>query len=147
VRAHLLDLNLLVALAWPNHVHHRLAHEWFSESKVAGWATCPLTQCGFVRLSSNPAIVDDAVSPRDAIELLRRITALEHHQFWPDAVGVCGSECDAFRRLVGHRQVTDAYLVCLAAHNGGKLATLDGRIASLFENKEAIADAVTFISS
>jgi toxin-antitoxin system PIN domain toxin len=75
----LLDVNLLVALAWPNHVHHAAALGWFRRNQATGWATCPLTQSGFVRVSSNSAMVSDARSPQEAIQLLRRIVALPHH--------------------------------------------------------------------
>ena len=59
----LLDANMLIALAWPSHVHHREAHEWFAANQSAGWATCPLTRCAFVRVSSNPKIIPEAVVP------------------------------------------------------------------------------------
>ena len=62
VRPALLDLNLLTALLWPRHEHHEVAHTWFDERRVDGWATCPLTQLGFVRLVSNPAFSRDALS-------------------------------------------------------------------------------------
>ena len=67
----LLDINLLIALAWPSHVHHRQAHAWFAENAPSGWATCPFTQCGFVRISSNPQIIPEADSPhQDALEIV-----------------------------------------------------------------------------
>ena len=66
----LLDINVLVALAWPNHEHHDISHRWFAAHAAAGWATCPLIQCGFVRISSNPKIIANAVKPDDAIALL-----------------------------------------------------------------------------
>src|SRR3954462_7831310 len=82
----LLDVNLLVALAWPNHVHHRAALAWFKRNQEAGWATSPLTESGFVRVSSNKTIIPDARSPLETILLLRRIVSLAHHEFWPDDV-------------------------------------------------------------
>src|SRR5712692_653800 len=69
-------VNLLIALAWPSHVHHRQAQEWFARRKKAGFRTCPLTETGFVRISSNPQFTPDAVSPSDALALLGRITSL-----------------------------------------------------------------------
>lgn len=127
----LLDLNLLIALAWPSHVHHPQAHVWFADRVPSGWATCPFTQCGFVRLSSNPRIISDAVPPQQALALLEEIVAHPHHVFWPDAVPLVGTEFISTQLLVGHRQVTDAYLLGLAIHHGGKLATLDQGIAHL----------------
>lgn len=80
----LLDVNLLIALAWPNHVHHRSALAWFKRNQTGGWATASLTESGFVRVSSNKAIIPEARSPLEAILLLRRIVSLAHHEFWPD---------------------------------------------------------------
>jgi predicted nucleic acid-binding protein len=68
----LLDLNVLVALAWPSHIHHGVAHEWFAQQRSNGWATCPITQSGLVRLSSNSRITPDAVSPEVALNLLSK---------------------------------------------------------------------------
>lgn len=128
---YLLDVNLLVALAWPTHVHHGAALAWFRRSQASGWATCPLTQSSFVRVSSNSSVVSDAKSPQEAIHLLRRIVALPHHVFWHDDVSVASSEFLDEVPLVGYRQVTDAHLLALAESRGGMLATLDGKIRSL----------------
>jgi len=127
----LLDVNLLIALAWPNHVHHQAALMWFGKSQAAGWATCPLTQSGFVRVSSNPSAVSDAKSPQEAALLLRRIVDLPYHEFWHDDVSFASTAFLEENRLVGYRQVTDAHLLTLAMHRGGRLATLDGKIRSL----------------
>jgi toxin-antitoxin system PIN domain toxin len=83
---HLLDVNVLIALVWANHAHHGVAHAWFAQHAVQGWATCPMTQCGFVRISSNPRAIAEAVSPGVAAELLRRLAAHPNHVFWPDDV-------------------------------------------------------------
>lgn len=128
---HLLDVNLLVALAWPNHVHHAAALDWFRRSQAAGWATCPLTESGFVRVSSNSSVMPEARSPREAIHLLRRIVALPHHVFWHDDVSMASSEFMEDCPLDGYRQVTDAHLLALARQRGGRLATLDGKMRSL----------------
>jgi toxin-antitoxin system PIN domain toxin len=128
---HLLDVNLLVALAWPNHIHHAAALDWFRRSQAAGWATCPLTESGFVRVSSNSSVVPEARSPREASHLLRRIVALPHHVFWHDDVSMASSDFLEEVPLVGYRQVTDAHLLALARQRGGRLATLDGKMRSL----------------
>ena len=127
----LLDLNLLLALAWPSHVHHDAAHKWFEREASPGWATCPLTQLGFVRLSSNPAFTSDAVSPPAALSLLRDITAMDGHQFWSDDVDCVSAAFSGGIRLSGHRQVTDAYLLSLARARSGCLATLDRRMSRI----------------
>ncbi|NUN95628.1 MAG: VapC toxin family PIN domain ribonuclease [Candidatus Omnitrophica bacterium] len=126
----LLDVNVLVALAWPSHVHHREAHIWFDENQMHGWATCPLTQCGFVRISSNPRIIREAVSPIEALVLLKEMTSLDHHDFWPDDAPF-HEESFPTELLVGHRQVTDAYLLGLAIRHKGKLVTLDQSLSGL----------------
>lgn len=127
----LLDVNLLIALAWPNHVHHSIASEWFRRNHSMGWATCPVVQAGFVRVSSNPVAIPGAKSPAEAFALLHEITALENHTFWKDDVRIDRSKLVAHARIVGHRQVTDAHLLAVALRHKGRLATLDGGIRSL----------------
>lgn len=127
----LLDLNLLLALAWPSHVHHDAAHAWFEREAAPGWATCPITQLGFVRLSSNLAFTSDAVSPAAALSLLRDIVAMDGHEFWSDEVDCVSAAFSAGMCIAGHRQVTDAYLLSLARARSGCLATLDRRIDRL----------------
>lgn len=126
----LLDANVLIALAWPSHLHHQVAHTWFSRNAAKGWATCPMTQCAFIRISSNPKIIPDAVSPNEAMELLRQIVTQEHHRFWPDDVSATDEGVPG-KFLIGHRQVTDAYLLALALRHGGRLVTLDKGLLSL----------------
>ncbi len=125
----LLDINVLVALAWPVHVHHRLAQEWFARRRNAGFRTCPLTQTGFVRISSNPNFHAQAVSPRTALTLLEKITSLPEHGFWPDDLPLTDA-VGKNHQLIGHRQVTDVYLLGLAASKGGIVATLDRAMLS-----------------
>lgn len=141
----LLDVNLLVALAWPNHVHHRAALAWFRRNQAGGWATCPLTESGFVRVSSNRTILPEARSPREAILLLRRIVALAHHELWHDDVSFASSALLNQTPLVGHRQVTDAHLLLLAQQRGGRLATLDGKIRGLVPRGRDAAEVVCFV--
>jgi toxin-antitoxin system PIN domain toxin len=130
MKAYLLDTNVLIALAWPNHVHHKEATDWFLRKAAAGFRTCPITQTGFVRISSNPSFTPAAVSPADALALLDRITRLPGHDFWPD--DLAAAEAFAAGPLLGtHRQVTDVYLLALAAAHDGILATLDRGIAAL----------------
>jgi len=126
----LLDVNVLVALAWPNHVHHRLARAWFEAQHAAGWATCPLTETGFVRISSNPRVVDEARTPAEAIVLLQRMLQVAGHRFWADDVSVTQFSPETVR-IHGYRQVMDAHLLALARRNGGRLATFDRRVADL----------------
>jgi toxin-antitoxin system PIN domain toxin len=130
MKPYLLDVNVLIALAWPNHVHHSEARAWFNQKAVDRFRTCPLTQTGFVRISSNPAFASEAVTPAGALNLLRRVCALPGHEFWPDDISLPEAH-SAMARLFGHRQVTDAYLVALAVSHDGILATLDRGVAAV----------------
>jgi len=129
MKPYLLDINVLIALAWPNHLHHRDAQAWFSRKGAAGFRTCPITEAGFVRISSNPAFTSEAVAPGDAMALLERMTKLRGHGFWPDDLAL--REAVRGLALAGHRQVTDAYLLALASAHGGVFATLDRGAAAL----------------
>jgi uncharacterized protein len=131
VSVHLLDANVLLALAWPQHVHHGPAHQWFRRAAAKGWATCPLTQLAFIRISSNQKIIAEAVTPREARDLLKEMLALSHHRFWPDDVQPIEAEGFVSIALVGHRQVNDAYLIGLAQRHGGKVATFDRGLTEL----------------
>lgn len=91
------------------------------------WATCALTQLGFVRLSSNPSVVGTRKAPGDAVELVGKLVSDRHHVFIPELPGLPGA-AGHFRRLVGHQQVTDAYLLAVAEGAGARLLTLDRRI-------------------
>lgn len=124
-RTALLDVNVLVALFDPDHVHHDVAHDWFAHSGRAGWATCPLTEAGFVRVLSNPAYGGTMVRPADLAERLRRFCASGGHVFWPDAVSLVDASLYDLSRVAGFRQLTDVYLVGLAHTRGGVLATFD----------------------
>src|SRR5690242_1005480 len=127
----LLDVNVLIALIWPAHAFHSRMQNWFARNSRRGWATCPVTQTGFVRIVSNPAFSSDAVSPEEAVSVLAANLQHRSHQFWADGIGI-EEATQAFRhRVVGHQQITDAYLLGLAAHHKGKLATLDRSVAAL----------------
>ena len=136
----LLDVNVLVALAWPNHVHHSAAHIWFDNVGRTGFATCPVTQSGFVRVSSNSRAIPDARSPREARDILRRITNLPGHVFWADDVEIANTEHIVWEHLGSHAQVTDAHLLALALQRGGRLATFDRALADLAP--ERLTDSV-----
>jgi uncharacterized protein len=131
VTAFLLDANVLIALGWRGHRHHDLVQNWFASHGSQGWATCPFTQTAFVRIVSNPAFSVHAVPPAEALSVLTTNLKLVGHQFWADDLTV-GDAIGRFRdRLFGHQQITDAYLLGLAIHRKGKLATLDHSIADL----------------
>lgn len=121
----LLDANVLIALVWPDHVSYEPVTRWFARHSQAGWATCPLTEAGFVRIISNPAFSQNALSPTNAAHLLEDNLAIPGHVFWPDAIPFRKAMGSLENRFTGYRQTTDLYLLGLAAHYQGKLATLD----------------------
>lgn len=128
----LLDVNVLVALAWPSHVHHASAHRWLArQGRRDGWATCPATQAGFVRVTSNPSFSPDALTPREALAQLERMLADRGHAFWADDRPIVGSRLVAAERLLGYRQVTDAHLLAVALRHEGRLVTFDRGVRDL----------------
>jgi toxin-antitoxin system PIN domain toxin len=139
VKTALLDVNVLIALLWPAHEHHDHAHRWFAARGGARWASCPLTQMAFVRIVSNPAFSPDAVAPSEAVSLLERNLAHPAHEFWPDDLGLVEALGAATARLQGHRQLTDGYLLGLAARRGAALATFDDGLRELAGRERAPA--------
>ena len=121
----LLDVNVLVALGWPTHEHHETATRWFRLNQQSGWATCPLTQSGFVRVSSSLRMTPHAKPLSEAVSALRRIIKLPHHVFLLDDISLIESRYVNPENLVGYRQVTDAHLLAIALRHGARLATLD----------------------
>ncbi len=127
--SHLLDLNVLIALAWPQHVHHGRAHAWFAVRR-GEWMTTPVTEAGFLRLSTNPAVVTQRISMSDALALLSRMRAVPGHVFLPDASSLADPVV-SLAAVATTRQVTDAHLVNLAASSGARLATFDRGIEQM----------------
>jgi toxin-antitoxin system PIN domain toxin len=120
---HLLDLNVLIALAWPQHVHHARAHAWF-DSLTGSWMTTPLTEAGFVRLSTNPVVVTETITMATALGMLAALRSAPRHAFLADDSSLAGPVI-ALDALATSSQVTDVHLVNLAAGAGAVLATLD----------------------
>lgn len=112
---HLLDGNVLVALVVADHVHHAPAREWFGTGM--DFATCPITQGTLLRL-----LLREGTAGPDATAVLATVTGHARHEFWPDDLHYGQVETS---RLLGHRQVTDAYLAQLARSHAGRLATFD----------------------
>jgi toxin-antitoxin system PIN domain toxin len=122
-RVPLLDVNVLLALYDPRHVHHEAAHRWLDE--VDTFATTPVTETAFVRLVSNPEVSGE--SPATALAALRAVRELDGHRFVPDDASLT-TPTIGLGTLVGHRQVTDFHLVNLAAGHGMALATFDAKL-------------------
>jgi hypothetical protein len=125
---HLLDVNVLIALCDGRHEHHELAARWFVDHAAQGWASCPLTQNGAIRIMSAPAY-PGARPVAQVLAQLQAMCAHAHHRFWPDAVSLVQAGTLNPAHLLGHRQLTDAYLLALAVHHRGRLVTLDGGVA------------------
>ncbi|MDQ6759748.1 MAG: PIN domain-containing protein [Acidobacteriota bacterium] len=126
----LLDVNVLIALLWPAHEAHSAAQAWFARSPRRKWATCPLTQAGFVRIVSNPGFSPQAVSPAQALDVLAANIAHPQHLFWPDSLSVADAVGPFRAKLTGHRQITDAYLLGLALQKKASFVTFDRGILS-----------------
>lgn len=125
----LLDVNVLVALFDGAHTHHEAAHEWFSARRERGWATSPIVENGVVRVLSHPAYPGRRTSLPDAVRRLRELTASSHHVLWPDDLSITDEATFATTHIAGQRQITDVYLLALAVHRDGTLATFDRAIA------------------
>jgi uncharacterized protein len=125
MKAYLLDVNVLVALALPSHVLHSRVVPWFEQHSERGWATCPFTEAAFVRILSNPALSPGALAPERALELLQRNVEHVRHQFWPADITLSHAFKISVVRATGHRQISDIYLLGLAIQHKGLLATCD----------------------
>jgi toxin-antitoxin system PIN domain toxin len=120
----LLDVNVLIALAWDGHEHHLPAHAWFGKNSPSGFATCNTTQSAFLRLSLNPDVVGSKLNIAEVLAQLESFTKHPSHKFWED--GALDTTASAWRTVTGHKQVMDTNLVLIAQRHGGKLVTFDG---------------------
>jgi toxin-antitoxin system PIN domain toxin len=125
------DVNVLIALVWESHVHHGAARRWFATDRGARWATCAITQTGFVRVSSNPKILPDAIAVQQAVATLAELIGHADHGFLTDGAGFVDNPLVPHDRLVGHRQVTDAHLISIARQHEAVVVTFDGGVESL----------------
>lgn len=120
----LLDVNVLIALLDADHLHHRRATDWLTANIAAGWASCAVTQNGCVRIMSQPGYLNPLPTARVA-ERLRDATRTAHHRFIADAPSLLDTERFDSERLLGHRQVTDAWLLGVAVANDLRFVTFD----------------------
>jgi toxin-antitoxin system PIN domain toxin len=123
----LLDVNVLIALLDAGHVHHELAMSWLHAEIGQGCASCPITQNGCIRIMSQPNY-PTAIPALQVAERLAEAAANPHHEFWPADVNLLDKNMFDWARVLGHRQVTDVYLLALAARHGGRFVTFDRRI-------------------
>lgn len=127
---YLLDVNILLALFDPNHVSHVAAHRWFQQVGRRWWATCPVTENGFVRIASHPSYPGSPGSSQEIRAILGRFCRRKGHHFWPDEVSLLDGTLFPVQAAINHAHLTDVYLLGLSVHKGGKLATLDRHIPS-----------------
>jgi toxin-antitoxin system PIN domain toxin len=120
----LFDVNVLIAFFQPDHVHHELVHQWWAVNRDHGWATCPITENGFVRILSQPKYpLPQTVS--SAMKLLSIAQRDTDHEFWPDTLSILDPAVFVSEAFSSHGQITDSYLLALAVENRGRFVTLD----------------------
>ena len=125
----LFDINFLIALFDADHVFHERAHDWWAGNAGEGWASCPLTENGVVRIMCSPGYSQRIhLVPSELIRLLEGFVAKTKHEFWPDELSLRNKACFAANRIHGGRQVIDVYLLGLAASHDARLVTFDESI-------------------
>ena len=120
----LLDVNVLIALLDASHIHHRVVTNWLEHNIDAGWSSCPITQNGCIRILSQPSY-PNSVPAAQVAERLAEATQHPSHKFWTDAMSIVQPGNLIWDKILSSRQVTDAYLLALALHQGGCFVTLD----------------------
>ena len=125
----LLDVNVLIALVDPAHVQHDQAHEWFSRVGKKSFATCPITENGLLRIVGHPKYPNSPGPPSAVAQSLTAMRALPGHRFWPDKISIADRSHVEAALLSNHSRVTDSYLLALARAHGGRLASMDQRLA------------------
>lgn len=124
----LLDISFLLALLDRDHIEHERGREWFEREVEHGWASCAITQNGCIRILSQPGY-PSPVTPGRAIQLLSSATSTPYHEYWRSDISILNETKFDHSRIHGPRQITDAYLLALAAEHGGRLVTFDQAIA------------------
>lgn len=125
---YLLDVNILIALIDPVHLQHSLAHEWFEAKGKKSWATCPITENAVLRIVGNPRYPNSPGTPAAVAPVLLGLRERRGHVFWSDDVSLLDTNVTNSERLLSAGQITDSYLLALARHHGGQLATFDQRL-------------------
>lgn len=124
------DVNVLIALFDANHTHHDQAQAWFATVQESGWATCPLTENGFLRVAANPNYESLRLSVAEIAAGLRLLiaTCQNSHHFWPDDISLRDEALFSLERIRGYRQATDLYLLGLCQRHGATFVTFDGGV-------------------
>ena len=139
----LLDVNVLIALLWPEHVHHHKASVWFGQNRSSGWATCTITETGFARITAQPA--GGGRTLLASLDLLGLQGAEPDHSFWSLETPLADILPEIKSRLAGHQQLTDAILLDLAIRRGGHLITLDQGVKRLLPPNSPHQGAIVVI--
>jgi toxin-antitoxin system PIN domain toxin len=124
----LLDVNVLIALLDADHSLHARATKWFASHGRAGWASCPITQNGCMRIMSHPGY-PNALPVRAVMERLTEAGASALHEFWPDDISLLDARIADAARIHGPRQLTDVYLLALAVRHSGQFVTFDTSVS------------------
>jgi toxin-antitoxin system PIN domain toxin len=132
-RRTLLDLNVLIALTEPRHDDFQKAQEWFESAGKDNWGVCPLTELGYVRLTTNPSFRPGPRSREKATSILKGLADHPGYRYWPMTEGWDTVTAPFAKRIFGHQQVTDAYLLGMAIKEGGVLVTFDRGLKYLAE--------------
>lgn len=137
---YLLDVNVLIALVDPAHVHHDPVHEWFAKVGARAFATCPITENGLLRIVGHPKYPNSPGPPNSIVASLSAVRRLPGHAFWPDSISLVDHPLADPSLLSSHARVTDSYLLALARANGGRLATMDRKLATeaVFDGRAAV---------
>jgi toxin-antitoxin system PIN domain toxin len=131
VISYLLDTNVLIPLLWPLHREQEKVRKWFFAHAAKSFATCSFTQAGFLRITTSLEIMRQRYALSDARALLLALTQQPGHTFWHTSIDFFEATAPFERRMHGPKQITDAYLLGIAKHHGGRLATLDKAVNSL----------------
>lgn len=125
----LLDVNVLIALLDADHVNHKIAWAWLEDNIASGWATCPITENGCLRIMSQPGYPHHFTSVEVA-QQVRAATNTQYHEFWPDTLSILDQHVIDWKSVIGPKQLTDIYLLALAVKNNGRFVTFDKKITS-----------------
>ncbi len=128
----LLDVNVLLAWLWPAHETHKAASSWMHNHRQEQWATCPVTELGFLRIVTTRSFSPHAPAWSEAVAILRKHTQdSPRHYFWPDSLTSAELNTSLGERIKSPNQITDAYLLALAMHHDGRMVTFDYRMETL----------------
>ena len=135
---YMLDINLMLALFDPGHEHHHIAHQWYGGNRR--WASCPITENGFIRIASSASYPGSRANPALVADQLRAFQRASKHVFWEDLTSLLDPSVFRLEHLRSSKQATDIYLLGLAKRKRGKLATLDQHIPfdAVVGGKEAL---------